>query len=361
MTARPDPSLLRRRRAIEGITFISRGSGLLAAALFLARWFGMPAPAAEDRRLIVVCLAGIAVMAVLNVFALINFRHLDGPRYAVLSACQVAGDILLMSGIVLWVQVDGQITIWPGLIVPIVAGALRHRLRGALIAWAATSAAFAGTVITLGDDAVRAGDLLFAIAIPLFVAVLSGTLSSALARQAGELHALRTALRHQAARDGLTGLPNRAQLAEYADGQAGREIAVLLIELNGFKQVNDTLGHAAGDSLLREAGHRLSTNLRVSDMVGRMSGAEFVVLLPDTDPTAAAEVSARLYAEIGRPMYLDGQVVSVGVTIGAAHRPGGDAAGLTALTAAANAAMPRERISGASASEARRVPSLSTT
>jgi diguanylate cyclase (GGDEF)-like protein len=354
VSASLESSQLRKRRAIEGANFLSRGSGVLGTALFLAGWLGIPAPGEDDRQLIAVCLAGIVVMAVGNVLALINFRRPDGPRYAVLSACQLAGDIVVMSGIVVWFQMYGTITTWPGLIVPIVVGALRHRLPGALIAWAATSGAFAVTVVALGDHAVRGEDLSFAVAIHLFVAVLSGTQSSAFARQVKELDSTRAALQHQVSHDALTGLPNRARISEYADGHSGREMTVLLLDLNGFKRVNDTLGHAAGDSLLREVGHRLSSALRAGDMAGRLGGDEFVVLLPDTGAAAAAEVCGRLRSEIGRPVHLDEGEVSVSTSIGAAHRPTGDTTGLAALTAEADAAMYRDKIAGSSAADARR-------
>jgi diguanylate cyclase (GGDEF)-like protein len=349
-----ESSQLRKRRAIEAANFLSRGSGLLGTALFLAGWLGIPAPGEGDRQLVVACLAGIVVMAAGNVLALINFRRPDGARYTVLSACQLAGDIVVMSGIVAWFQMFGDITTWPGLIVPIVVGALRHRLRGALIAWAATSGAFAVTVTVLGDHAVRAEDLPFAVAIHLFVAVLSGTQSSAFARQVEELDATRAALQHQVSHDSLTSLPNRARISEYADGHAGREMTVLLLDLNGFKRVNDTLGHAAGDSLLREVGHRLRSTLRVGDMAGRLGGDEFVVLLPDTGPAATAELCARLRHEIGRPVHLDEGEVSVSTSIGAAYRPAGDTTGLAALTAEADAGMYRDKISRGSAADAHR-------
>lgn len=353
MSARPEPSLLRKRRTIEGATFLSRGGGLLATVLFLAGWLGIPSPGADLSQL-TVCLIGVFAMAVGNLFALINFRRPDGPRYAALSAGQVACDAFVMCGVVVWFQVYDGITTWPGLIIPIVAGALRHQLRGALIAWAATSGVFAVTIIALGDNAVRGEDLPFAVAVHLFVALLSGTQSSAFARQVKELDAVRTALQHQASHDGLTGLPNRARIAEYAEGQAGREMTVLLLNLNGFKRVNDTLGHAAGDSLLREAGRRLAAGLRAGDLVGRLGGDEFLMLLPDTGPAAAAELSVRLRTAIAQPMELDGHEVTVGVSIGAAYRAAGAATGLAALTAEADAAMYRDKISRVPAGDARR-------
>ncbi len=352
----PEPSLLRRRRAVEAATFVSRGSGLLATIMYVAGWLG---DYESGPQLIAGCLACIVVMAVGNVLALINFRRPDGPRYAVLSAGQLAGDVLVMSLIVAWFHRYSDITTWPGLIIPIVAGALRHRLPGALLAWATTSTTFAVMAIASGDHAVRA-DLPFAIAIHLFVALLSGTQSSAFDRQVRELDTARMALQYQASHDALTGLPNRARLAEHADRQAGREMTVLLLDLNGFKKVNDTLGHAVGDSLLREVGHRLRTGIRADDLAGRLGGDEFVVLLPDTGPAAAAELSARLRAELSRPVTIDGHQVTVGVSIGAAHRFAGDPTSLAALTAEADAAMYREKIDRIPAVAPYRTPSPST-
>ncbi|GLW29329.1 GGDEF domain-containing protein [Actinoplanes regularis] len=355
----PEPSLLRRRRAVEAATLVSRGSGLLATVLYLAGWLGAFDSGPQQPQLVAGCLVCIAVMAAGNVLALINFRRPGGPRYAALSAFQLAGDLVVMSAIVAWFQVYSEMTTWPGLIIPIVGGALRHRLPGALVAWAATSTVFAVMVVTSGDHVVRV-DLPFAIAVHLFVALLSGTQSSAFDRQVKELDATRLALQYQASHDALTGLPNRARIAEYADRHAGREMTVLLLDLNGFKKVNDTLGHAVGDSLLREVGHRLSTGIRADDMAGRLGGDEFVVLLPDTDPVAAAELSARLRTEIGRPMTIDGHEVSVRVSIGAAYRFAAEPTTLAALTAEADAAMYRDKTSRIPESAAHRTTLPST-
>ncbi|MGX6606803.1 diguanylate cyclase domain-containing protein [Micromonosporaceae bacterium Da 78-11] len=348
MDARLDPSLLRRRRAVEASAVVARGSGLISTALFVAGRLGVPTGDIPPG-LRLVCLIGIAVMAGATTLAGYNLRRPAGPRYGLLSALQVAGDLLVMCGIVVWFEIDGGQTTWPGLVVPIVVAALRHRLPGALIAWAVTSAGFATVIIALGDRAVRPEDLPFAIAIHLVVAVISGTQSGAFARQVAELDATRRALHHQATHDSLTGLPNRAHLSEYADGLPGRALAVLLLDLNGFKQVNDTLGHAVGDLLLREVGRRLSTDLRSGDVAGRLGGDEFLILLPDADPATVTELTARLRVEISRPVDLDGVTVTVGVSIGSACRPPGAATELTRLTAEADAAMYRDKVPPAAA------------
>ena len=108
-------------------------------------------------------------------------------------------------------------------------------------------------------------------------------------RAALRTKAVHDGLAEQAARDGLTGLFNRRELdARAAEAVAlairhGRPFSCLLLDLDHFKQINDTYGHAAGDAVLREAAQRICDSSRISDIVGRYGGEEFVVLLPETD------------------------------------------------------------------------------
>jgi diguanylate cyclase (GGDEF)-like protein len=135
-------------------------------------------------------------------------------------------------------------------------------------------------------------------------------------------------VRHQATHDALTGLPNRAlfvQSLERAlrDAPADRDLAVLFCDLDGFKAVNDTYGHAAGDELLRQVAARLGSTVRPGDTVGRLSGDEFAVLLPSlAGPHAASALAARVAACFETPFRLDGQEVEVGTSVGIALRTG---------------------------------------
>jgi diguanylate cyclase (GGDEF)-like protein len=133
-------------------------------------------------------------------------------------------------------------------------------------------------------------------------------------------------LAHQAAHDSLTGLPNRAQAMRLIQGalsraqRSGAIIGLLFIDLDGFKRVNDTLGHAAGDEVLREAAQRMVRSVRGGDTVARLGGDEFVVLLEPLDEQASAvSVADRLMAEVSSPIPLaSGRSVRVGASIGVA-------------------------------------------
>jgi diguanylate cyclase (GGDEF)-like protein/PAS domain S-box-containing protein len=123
--------------------------------------------------------------------------------------------------------------------------------------------------------------------------------------------------------DPLTGLPNRAMLLDrlrYILAGAKRrsnKVGVLFVDLDNFKTVNDTLGHAGGDALLRAVAERIRALLRTGDSVARLGGDEFLVVLPDLEnEEAASPVAEKLIASIARPVTIDGQVVSTSPSIG---------------------------------------------
>ncbi|WP_207191675.1 putative bifunctional diguanylate cyclase/phosphodiesterase [Paracraurococcus ruber] len=142
------------------------------------------------------------------------------------------------------------------------------------------------------------------------------------------LRMLRRALErtaYLAAHDMLTGLPNRAIFGDRLTQalalarRNGHTVAVLCLDLDRFKEVNDTLGHAAGDKLLREVSARLSACLRESDTLARLGGDEFAVIQPQAaQPTDAESLARRIIAAIERPVGIDGHEVTVGVSVGIA-------------------------------------------
>ena len=132
----------------------------------------------------------------------------------------------------------------------------------------------------------------------------------------------------QARHDPLTGLPNRARLHELIDAELQRAdrpaVAVLFLDVDGFKDVNDSLGHEAGDELLRELARRLTDGVRASDTVGRLGGDEFVVLSRECDTDGAEILAHRCQALFERHFSLDGRSIRLGVSIGIAGMAAGE-------------------------------------
>jgi diguanylate cyclase (GGDEF)-like protein len=131
---------------------------------------------------------------------------------------------------------------------------------------------------------------------------------------------------HMAHYDALTNLPNRVLFREHlvkALESVDREkLAVLCIDLDRFKVVNDTLGHPVGDALLRVVGDRLQASARPSDLVARLGGDEFAIVQAGTEqPFGATALATRLIAEIAKPFELDGHHVVIGASVGIAIAP----------------------------------------
>lgn len=128
---------------------------------------------------------------------------------------------------------------------------------------------------------------------------------------------------HDSTHDALTGLPNRTLLfdrlgqALRADKRAGTTAGLLLIDLDRFKEVNDTFGHHYGDMLLAQIGPRLRSALREVDTVARLGGDEFAVLLPDiTDLSAAMAVAAKVRTSLETPFFVEGVALDVEASVG---------------------------------------------
>ena len=152
-------------------------------------------------------------------------------------------------------------------------------------------------------------------------------------RDVTERRGLERELAHQAFHDALTGLANRALFADRVGralarrSRSGRGVAVLFLDLDGFKAVNDTLGHAAGDRLLQEVAQRLRDCVRPADTVARLGGDEFAVLLEDL-PAAddGSDVAVRIADALQVPVDLGGREVQVGSSCGIAVHAGAESA-----------------------------------
>jgi diguanylate cyclase (GGDEF)-like protein len=166
--------------------------------------------------------------------------------------------------------------------------------------------------------------LLSGIAVSTLMSVLLFVLATGRSRARQMVEVRTHQLRHQATHDPLTGLPNRALIMDrvaqaVANAQRNQNaIAVMFLDLDGFKKINDKLGHAAGDQLLKEVSRRLHASLRTGDTVGRLGGDEFVVLLESggADSRAGAEkVANRIRAELAVPVELKVDTGTVAVPV----------------------------------------------
>ncbi|MFL6240323.1 MAG: putative bifunctional diguanylate cyclase/phosphodiesterase [Actinomycetes bacterium] len=129
-------------------------------------------------------------------------------------------------------------------------------------------------------------------------------------------------MRYRALHDSLTGLPNRAQLLQHAqtllEDAAADRIAVLMVDLDRFKEINDALGHAAGDKLLAEIGPRLAGAVRSGDLFARLGGDEFAAVLGGANANVAIDVAQRLLNVLEEPVEVDGVRFNVDASVGIA-------------------------------------------
>ncbi|MFA1622589.1 putative bifunctional diguanylate cyclase/phosphodiesterase [Rhizobium mongolense] len=146
-----------------------------------------------------------------------------------------------------------------------------------------------------------------------------------------ELEAARESIEHLALHDYLTELPNRRYLDRMLDERSagcrenGLTLAILHIDLDRFKQINDTLGHRAGDAMLKHAARVLKESVRASDFVARIGGDEFVVLCTiDSSPKKLSNMAARIIRELSKPVRYEGHDCRFGASIGIAAESGKD-------------------------------------
>ncbi|MGB5472061.1 MAG: EAL domain-containing protein [Gammaproteobacteria bacterium] len=160
-----------------------------------------------------------------------------------------------------------------------------------------------------------------------------------------ERHATRKKLDHMAHHDSLTDLPNRLLFSDRLTHalqhhrRNQRQLALLFLDLDGFKKINDSLGHPAGDDLLKQVAQRLLHTAREGDTVARLGGDEFTIILEDLgDPDSVPEVAQRLLATLARPFHVSGREVFLGASIGISMYPQ-DGHDVTSLMKHADVAM----------------------
>ena len=181
-----------------------------------------------------------------------------------------------------------------------------------------------------------------------------GHLTKAFNRLLSKVTESQAELDRMAHHDQLTGLPNRVLLADRLQQalerahRSGSRLAILCLDLDGFKQINDTLGHDAGDIALRQVAERLAETVRLTDTLARVGGDEFVILLPDLGPEdrgqTAKTIVDRCLKAMEAPFSVRGKHYQLGVSIGVAE--GGEGSRADILMSAADRAMYRAKSAG---------------
>ncbi|TME89815.1 MAG: EAL domain-containing protein [Chloroflexi bacterium] len=265
--------------------------------------------------------------AVLLAWTLINTRLIEGARTAAAYDRVARVSFVIDTSVVIyaiWVfAADPQWIAWVVGVLIIIGSAFRFGRLGALTTTAILTVAYLVIVgwrqQTYGYN-IELQRVAFAVSLYLLTAlIMSGAIR--------ELLELRKQREYQLFHDLLTGLPNRALLIERLQQQllrqtrTGESVAVLVMDLTDFKAVNDSLGHAVGDELLKQVGPRLSASLRAADTIARLGGDEFAILLPGTDETGAARVAQKMLAALEQAFPLEGETLDIGASVGVAVAP----------------------------------------
>ena len=266
--------------------------------------------------------------AALLAWTLINTRLVEGARTAAGYERVARFSFVVDTSVVIyaiWVfAADPQWTAWAVGVLIIIGSAFRFGRLGALASMTTITLAYLVIVgwrqQTYGYN-IELQRVAFAVSLYLLTAlIMSGAIR--------ELLELRKQREYQLFHDLLTGLPNRALLIERLQQQllrqprTGESVAVLVMDLTDFKAVNDSLGHAVGDDLLKQIGPRLAASLRTADTIARLGGDEFAILLPGTDETGAARVAQKMLAALEQSFPLEGEALDIGASVGVAVAPG---------------------------------------
>jgi len=222
------------------------------------------------------------------------------------------------------------------------AGAYTDKKDGSEVAFSPLHVGgWAGFTVQSGAEffgPIRSNQLHVGVALLALLALAAAVIIVLGYRQEASRRRFQELLAQQAYHDGLTGLANRSllhnRLAE-AISRARRHqraLALLYLDLDGFKPVNDSQGHEAGDELLVAVADRLRGSVRAEDTVARMGGDEFAIIMEDLeDPTSARQAAERLVKTISQPVTIDQREIVIGVSVGIAYSPNGQDDGDTLL------------------------------
>jgi diguanylate cyclase (GGDEF)-like protein len=329
------------RMGLDGATV------MVASALFAWRFALEPLLERELDTLVLAGLLGAAVACQLAVAAVVKVLlagsgPVDPGSLRILCAGIFVGSFMASVSALLASQssqvAPSQLVICPLALMALLAAARQRRVAAAEKPAAENAhrerrpfsllpyAAVAATQILLVSTAVS-GDMpmtvvIGAVLVTILVVIRQWGAFHDISRLLATVRRQEERLRHQASHDALTQLANRALFGERLDAALSDRLrgtpAVLLIDLDDFKAVNDTLGHAAGDSLLIAVAQRLSGCVRPVDIVARLGGDEFVVLLAGADLELATRVSERVLASLADPVHADGHTMLVRASVGVA-------------------------------------------
>ncbi|SHM63979.1 GGDEF domain-containing protein [Cryptosporangium aurantiacum] len=354
--AAPEPTaaeaLLRRRRSTE-ITGI--GVGAVGLVMVLISWAvrGYLPPELERAAPLSVASFGPLTLAVCAAGVLAVRFAGNTRRYQQVGVLQIGLSVgaVLAAGIVLPVtsRAAGACLV----VLPILVAGIRFGRRGAVFTWMCGVTGYAsvsGILAATAEHHTRVGPaaeasitgFVFAAVLGFFVAWTIGNQTAAVDRQVAALAAAQDALQYQATHDALTGLANRALLYSRDAALQGNG-ALLGIDLDGFKGVNDTYGHATGDAVLRTVASRLRTCVGTDDLVVRTGGDEFVIVLRGADRDAAEAAAHRVRTALTGPVPTDDGPLRIGVSVGVAVTSGPGPWDVDALAAQADARMYAEK------------------
>ena len=239
------------------------------------------------------------------------------------AAVETVADALIVLGLLTAFSFDGQSQLWALLLLPAMEAAWRHRLWGAFAVWGLLAAGYLLRDLWAAANHAHvtfaAHSVTYRTGIVLVVTLTAALLARRLERTSRDLLATGRALSLQARTDPLTGVASREHVLETVAGllEDRRPCAVAQLDVDGFKQLNDLVGHRGGDEVLAVLAGRLAACARERTLLGRLGGDEFALVLPDVaDAEEAAELVGDLQVAARRPLYVETRELRVSLTAG---------------------------------------------